>query len=267
MHVQRLVLPALYIVTVYPFTVVAVGDPLTPAAEATADTPGAGVPAELPRVIFETDFSEDFDYVLPHRFDTSSAAKTLANGVLIVRIQPGMYGASSDEPRRERAEYGQRIPPGVTARQSFRLRVEPGFSAPERTLVAQFKPSVAGASPPLSLYLSKGGDVKYVDYLGTDDPRRHDQHHTRLAPLGINLLDGQWHTVSMVYWRSDNDGYVYVMIDGKKIVEQDGYDSDPGGGDKLHARIGVYRNAMPIEQTVMFDDWKVEALPPRWKDN
>jgi hypothetical protein len=261
MH-ARLAVHAFHIVVVFSIGIAAAGDPSPPAAGDTASAPHS-VQTGLPRVVFQTDFSEDFQYVLPHRFDTSSVAKQLANGVLMVHIRPGMYGASNDKPNRERAEYAQPVPPGTTCRQSFRLRVEPGFSAPKRTLVAQFKPPVGDASPPLSLYLSNGGEVKYVNYLGSDDPSRHDQHHVRLAPLGINLLDGQWHEVSMVYWRSDSDGYVNVTIDCKVIVAEEGYDSNPGGEVTLNARIGIYRDAMPIEQTVMFDDWKVEALSPR----
>jgi hypothetical protein len=258
---QRLAILAFHAV-VFSIGIAAASEPPSPPADATTNGPRA-VQTALPRIVFQTDFSEDFRYLLPHRFDTSSIAKMLANGVLMVHIKPGMYGASSDKPNHERAEYGQPIPPGTTGRQSFRLRVDPGFSAPKRTLVAQFKPPVGNASPPLSLYLSNGGEVKYVNYLGSDDPSRHDQHHIRLAPLGINLLDGQWHEVSMAYWRSDSAGYIHVTIDGQVIVTQEGYDSNPGGDTTLNARIGIYRDAMPIEQTVMFDDWKVEALPPR----
>lgn len=211
-----------------------------------------------PRTVYSTDFSGEFRYQVPHRNDTSGQAKLLANGILTVRVRPGMHGASSDMPDRERAEYSHSAPLNTLVRQSFRIRVDADFAAPKRTMVAQIKPDpISPLSPPVSLYLSEQGAVKWVKYGGSKDDQ--DQHHVRLKNHDIDLLDGQWHQVSMEYLRSNQDGFCRVIIDEKVVVEEQGYCSNPGG-EQLNVRIGIYRDAMPIEQRVHYDDWAIEVL-------
>ena len=211
-----------------------------------------------PRTVYATDFSGDFQYQVPHRNDTSGQAKLLENGCLTVRIRPGMHGASSDAPDRERAEYSHVVPLNALVRQSFRLRVDAGFAAPKRTMVAQIKPDpISPLSPPVSLYLSDQGAVKWVEYGG--GKAKQDQHHVRLQDYKIDLLDGKWHSVSMEYLRSDDDGFCRVIVDEKVVVENQGYCSNPGG-EHLNVRIGIYRDAMPIEQRVHYDDWSIKVL-------
>lgn len=188
---------------------------------------------------FKTSFDKRPRYFKPHGPDTARKAFVFRDGVAIATIKPGMSPASTDlQNGKERAEMGQLAERAKFIRQTFKLRVDTGFKAPRRLMVAQIKQGVGtNFSPAIAVYLTGTGRAKCIDYSGgvqnqkIIETRRH----------GINLTDGKWHSVVMDYGISNTDGYCRITIDGKIIVSMQGHDSDPNGRE-LAARIGPYRD-------------------------
>ena len=88
----------------------------------------------LPLAALSKDFSTDFSRVstqfkVPHRYNTPRQAAKVEDGVLSMRIAPGMHGASSDKKNgKERAEYGIFLNDrDVWVRQTFKVRASSGF--------------------------------------------------------------------------------------------------------------------------------------------
>jgi len=209
---------------------------------------------------FKTDFSKKSSrYKVPHKFNTTKKAANVKNGTLLIVLQPGMFGASTDKKKgKERAEYGIFLSDKDTKiKQSFRVRAVSGFPTNTRTLISQVKfsdtPSGLG-SPPIAAYLSEGGAVKCNDY----SSGKPSQTHRRTAPKGIKLDDGKWHTIVMELVISDTAGHCKITIDGKVMIEMKNIDSHQNGRE-LVARIGPYRDKLKITQTVEFDDWEVNS--------
>ena len=120
------------------------------------------------------DFSKMPNYYLPHKYNTTKKAAVIENGVLKLTIKPGMRGSSSDKKCkcRERAELGFRTPINGTTYYSFKFRTDGvGKSNTRdengdhvRTMIAQIKPKPNVGSPPMAVYLEKGGSVKCLEY-------------------------------------------------------------------------------------------------------
>ncbi|WP_368186345.1 heparin lyase I family protein [Aestuariibius sp. HNIBRBA575] len=204
---------------------------------------------------FATSFDDRPRYFPPHGPDTARQAASFDAGVAAFTIQPGMTPSSSDIPNgTERAEMGQIADGAGFVRQSFRVRVDPGFTVERRLMIAQIKQGRNTTfSPAIAVYLSEGGQAKCIDYTGDQQ----DQNIQSIRSHGINLIDGNWHNVVMEYVLSDTDGFCRVTVDNQIIVSMSGHDSDPDGAE-LAARIGPYRDKVDYPQTIYFDDWAVE---------
>ena len=186
----------------------------------------------------------------------AGTASEVKNGVLVMTIKPGMVGATSDPINKtERIEFGTRVTGYSWVTQSFKVKVGKKFRADKRTLIAQIKPWVNGMSPAVSVNLDRGGRVKCVD---SDN----SQAIALTNSYSINLTDGKWHTVVMNYFKSDSNGYCEVIIDGTKIIKLTDFNSYHGV-EETTARIGIYRDALPYNQTVFFDDWVVKKQNDR----
>ncbi|TCL08113.1 polysaccharide lyase-like protein [Shimia isoporae] len=205
---------------------------------------------------FYTDFSRQFPFVVPHTFNTPEQAMQRENGVLKVTVLPGMHGAQFDaRGGKERAEVAQNLEGAAYVRQSFRVRVTPDFQATGRTMVAQIKASETKpilGSPPVAVYLDKGGRAKCNDY----SSGRPDHSTAKTARLGVRLDDGQWHDVVMEYVLSEKQGFCRVTVDGHEVLRREDINTNQQG-KYIFARIGLYRDAQPYGQTVEFDDWSV----------
>jgi len=219
------------------------------------------------RTKFYTPFDKAPKYI-PHKYKTTNKAASFEDGVLKLTLDPGMYGASSDQRLgKERAELGQKIPLLHKVKMSFRFRVAGDFQATARTLIAQVKAeSSSPLSPSVAVYAHKNGRVKCVDYTKYRDSKKRPSRAISVDLYRVSLSDGNWHDVVINYTPSHTDGYCSVDVDGINQIKVEGYDSipTPKPGKSLvevNARIGIYRDAQPFSQTVYFDDWSIDAFP------
>ena len=215
---------------------------------------------------FEDFSNKKFKYELPHKHNTSSKAKKIENGYLKVTVKPKMYGASSDKKNnKERAEYGKKIFFSKKFKSnkkfvvSFDARVDKNFKADKRTMIAQIRAeNKMPGSPAAAVYLYEGGVMKCVDFRGKDKPSNYfKQNHTRIKSVTnnkIDVLDGDWYNFEIIMKLGEKDGYCKVSVDNKTIFEISNYDNIHGT-KKMLARIGIYRDALPYEQTVYFDNF------------
>jgi len=196
---------------------------------------------------FSTDFSKHFRYEIPHRNKTTKKAMSRNDGILNITLSPGMHGASRDhENNVERAQLAQKLSDRDTyVKQSFLIRVADNFRADRRTQVAQIKftntPSGLG-SPPIAIYVNKGGQAKCSDY----SSGKPDHKIVGTKSKGIRL---------------DEIGQCRIIVDNKVIIARKNIDTN-SSGDNFTAQIGIYRDQLPYDQTIFFDDWAVKS----WKN-
>ena len=214
---------------------------------------------------FEDFSNKKFSYVLPHKHNTSVKAKKIENGYLKVTLKPKMYGASSDKKNnKERAEYGKKIFFSKKFKidkkfiMSFDARVDKNFKADKRTMIAQIRAeNKMPGSPAAAVYLYDGGVMKCVNFRGKDKPSTYfTQNHTKIKSVTnnrVDVLDGEWHKFEIIMKLGEKNGYCKVSVDNEIIFEINDYDNIHGT-KKMLARIGIYRDALPYEQTVYFDN-------------
>ena len=243
------------------------------------------------------DFSKMPNYYLPHKYNTTKKAAVIENGVLKLTIKPGMRGSSSDKKCkcRERAELGFRTPINGTTYYSFKFRTDGvGKSNTRdengdhvRTMIAQIKPKPNVGSPPIAVYLEKGGSVKCLEYeknsADTKSKRIKESQTANSSGvgsikisgikntyrvdkikrlLGIDLKDGNWHKIEMTYKPSNTDGYCKIVIDGRTILEKSGIDNILAKKQLyIGPRIGIYRDSLSYSQTVYYDDLTIKFTP------
>ena len=215
--------------------------------------------------------SRYWSYIVPHKINSSRKAGEIDNGHLKVVVNPGTYGWSGDQsPGKERAEFAQQIIGNgskLNRKQiffmQFNSRVDKGFRASKRTMIAQVKVTdKSSSSPAAAFYLSDGGAAKCVDYRNSDNKSRHHQNHTSIRlKTGINVLDGEWHTFKIVLKIHDTEGYCKVSVDDKTIFEIKNYDSKDRSATGVLGRIGIYRDALPYQQVVYYDNWMIGYQP------
>lgn len=222
----------------------------------TQDTTPAQRDQSGPFRTFATSFDKRPNYFPPHGPDLARKAVSFENGKAKWTIKPGFITGDYDVRNgTERAEMGQKVNESAFVRQSFRVRAATSLKAPKRLLIAQAKPDgPTSHSPGIAVYMTNGGNAKCIDYTGGQQ----DQLIVDTRPKGINMLDGNWHRVVMEYRMDDSSGFCRVTIDGVVIVERSGHDSDPNDGFGMVMRIGPYRDKVPYEQTLYYDDWSVE---------
>ena len=76
------------------------------------------------------DFSAmPYDYVVPHRYNTTLKAAKIENHTLNITLESGMRGSSTDlkYQRTERAEIGFKMPINVRVYYSFKIKTLEGF--------------------------------------------------------------------------------------------------------------------------------------------
>ena len=243
------------------------------------------------------DFSKMPNYYLPHKYNTTKKAAVIENGVLKITVKPGMHGASSDKKCqcKERAELAFKMPVNGTTYYSFKFRTDGDGKSNTRdengnhvrTLITQLKPEPNVGSPPMAVYLEKGGSVKCLEYEKNSadmKSQRIKESNTANSSgvgsikvsgikntyrvnkikklLGINLKDGNWHKIEMTYKPSNTDGYCKIVIDGRTILEKSGIDNILAKKQLyIGPRIGIYRDSLSYSQTVYYDDLTIKFTP------
>ena len=243
------------------------------------------------------DFSKMPNYYLPHKYNTTKKAAVIENGVLKLTVKPGMRGSSGDKKCkcRERAELGFRTPINGTTYYSFKFRTDGDGKSNTRdengdhvrTMIAQIKPKPNEGSPPMAVYLEKGGSVKCLEYeknsADTKSKRIKESQKANQSGvgsirvsgikksyrvdkikrlLGIDLKDGNWHKIEMTYKPSNTDGYCKIVIDGRTILEKSGIDNIVAKKQLyIGPRIGIYRDNLNYSQTVYYDDLTIKFTP------
>ena len=216
----------------------------------------------------ETFSKENWQYILPHKFDSSSISSKILNGNLVVTLQPGTYGWSGDEKhKKERAEFGKRVHGGFNALNKDKLffmqfdaRVDKGFKALKRTMIAQIKTEdKSSGSPAAAIYLDRKGGAKCMDYNGSDERNKHKTYHNLIYyKTNIDATDGNWHTFKIILKIHDTEGYCKILIDNKPVVEISNVDTKDKSSNTVLGRIGIYRDKLPHPQTVYFDNWIID---------
>ena len=243
------------------------------------------------------DFSKMPNYYLPHKYNTTKKAAVIENGVLKITVKPGMHGASSDKKCqcKERAELAFKMPVNGTTYYSFKFRTDGDGKSNTRdengnhvrTLITQLKPEPNVGSPPMAVYLEKGGSVKCLEYEKNSadmKSQRIKESNTANSSgvgsikvsgikntyrvnkikrlLGIDLKDGNWHKIEMTYKPSNTDGYCKIVIDGRTILEKSGIDNILAKKQLyIGPRIGIYRDNLNYSQTVYYDDLTIKFTP------
>ena len=151
----------------------------------------------------------------------------------------------------------------------------------------QLKPKPNVGSPPMAVYLEKGGSVKCLEYeknsADTKSKRIKESQKANQSGvgsirvsgikksyrvdkikrlLGIDLKDGNWHKIEMTYKPSNTDGYCKIVIDGRTILEKSGIDNIVAKKQLyIGPRIGIYRDSLSYSQTVYYDDLTIKFTP------
>ena len=241
------------------------------------------------------DFSKMPNYEVPHKYNTTKKAAVIENGILKITVKPGMRGASSDKKCqcKERAELGFKMPVNGTTYYSFKfktpgkLRTKDENGNHVRTMIAQLQPEPNVGSPPVAVYLDRGGRVNCEEYeknsADTKSKRRKESvtaksdgvgsvsvtgikktHRVNKIKkrFGINLKDGEWHKIEMTYRPSNTNGYCKIVIDGQTILEKNGIDNILEKKQfYIQPRIGIYRDNQLYSHTVYFDDLTIKFTP------
>ena len=221
-----------------------------------------------------------YDYVVPHKYNTTLKAAKIEKDTLKITLEPGMRGSSGDVKyqRTERAEIGFKMPINGTLYYSFKMKTPEGFKTVNeqfdeiRTMIAQIKapPATLTLSPPISVYLSDYGRVACMEYKegsskdswGRVNKVKQIGHYAKIYDLlKIELADGEWHKIEMTLKISKKNGSCKVVIDGQSIIEKNNLSNAPGKIKYLIPRIGIYRDNLSYSQTVYFDDLTIKFTP------
>jgi len=218
---------------------------------------------------------KNYEYYLPHDHDTTKKAMTIKDGVMTMKLEPGMRGWGGDKNNAtERAEIGMIIIDGdkLIPRDKL-IKIKFDFKLPKEftldsfrkeylnwwTLISQVKhDGKSKYNPQFSVYSTERGVGKCVDYNNSKDQGKHIQNHVPLKSYSkINIYDNKWHTFEIYFKLGKDDGYCQIKLDEEIIIEKENYDNDIHPERPVVARFGIYRYEADFIQIVHYDNIEI----------
>lgn len=198
------------------------------------------------------------------RWEFTDEVSGVEQKVLKITLSPGDLPSIGDKDNpRERAEISETqeisVPPETKATYSFKFYIPSDFPIPgENVVIAQIKQQVENKEHPIISLRVEEKKLKLVIVEGTT--KENFNKHKISLPYTTN----EWHTVSISYeFKKDRTGTCTLTLGDQEpqtYTGHLGYDHLPQEG--LYFKLGIYRPAVPKEQSIYFSDFKREIEKP-----
>ncbi len=183
--------------------------------------------------------------------------------VLKITLSPGDLPSIGDKNNpRERAEISETkeisVPPETKATYSFRFYIPDDFPIEgENVVIAQIKQPVNNKEHPIISLRCYGNTLKLVVVEG-------DQNETNKHKLSMPYTTNEWHSVSISYeFKKDRTGACTVTLDDQEPQTYSGHMGyDHLSREGMYFKMGIYRPAVPKEQSIYFSNFKREIEKP-----